>query len=183
MKSLFLALTFFGMVASVAPDQTIYQFTMKSIEGEGVSLSQYSGQVVMIVNVASKCGLTPQYEDLQALYDEMGGDDFVILGFPANNFMGQEPGTEDEIKSFCQKNYGVTFPMFSKIEVKGKDIHPLYQFLTEEERNGKVDADVSWNFQKFLIGKDGTVRASFSPRTKVTEPEVREMINTLLEEG
>ncbi|MEQ9187441.1 MAG: hypothetical protein RLP15_06875, partial [Cryomorphaceae bacterium] len=103
--------------------------------------------------------------------------------FPANNFMGQEPGSEDEIKAFCQKNYGVSFPMFSKIDVKGKDIHPLYQFLTEKERNGNVEADVSWNFQKFLIGKDGTVRTSFSPKTRVTAPEVKEMINALLKEG
>ena len=183
MKSLFLILSFMGIMASTAPDQTIYQFTMKSIEGEDVSLSDYSGKVVMIVNVASKCGLTPQYKDLQKLYDEIGGEDFVILGFPANNFMGQEPGTEEEIMAFCEKNYGVTFPMFSKIEVKGKDIHPLYDFLTHKGKNGNVDSDVSWNFQKFLIGKDGTVRESISPRQSVLDTDIRKMIDALRAEG
>lgn len=163
-------------------DQTIYQFTMKDITGEEVALSDFKGKVVMIVNVASKCGLTPQYMDLQALYDQKKDEGFVILGFPANNFLGQEPGSDEEIATFCEKNYGVNFPMFSKISVKGNDIHPLYAFLTDREMNGNVDSDVSWNFQKFLIGKDGMVRSSISPRKSVLNDDVQAEIDALLAE-
>ncbi|MEM0996637.1 MAG: glutathione peroxidase [Bacteroidota bacterium] len=161
-------------------DQTIYQFTMKDISGNDVSLENYKGEVVLIVNTASRCGLTGQYEHLQALYEDWKDEDFVILGFPANNFMGQEPGTNEEIAGFCKANYGVSFPMFSKISVKGKNQHPLYQFLTQKGQNGVLDANMKWNFQKFLIGKDGRVSAVFDPRTKVTEPEVQSALKAAL---
>jgi glutathione peroxidase len=161
-------------------DKTIYQFTMKSLSGEDVSLKDYQGKVVLIVNTASKCGLTPQYEDLQALWEERQNEDFVILGFPANNFMGQEPGSNDEIASFCKQNYGVTFPMFSKISVKGKDQHPLYEFLTQKEKNGVLDAKMKWNFQKFLIDKQGRVAQVFAPTTNVKDEEVKNALNAAL---
>jgi glutathione peroxidase len=159
-----------------APPKVVHDFTMADINGQQVNLSKYKGKTLLIVNVASKCGLTPQYEDLQALYAEYKGQDFEILAFPANNFMGQEPGDESEIKQFCSQKYAITFPMFSKISVKGKDMHPLYAFLTEKEQNGVLDAPVSWNFQKFLIDKDGKMITSFGPRQKVTDAEVRAQI-------
>jgi glutathione peroxidase len=166
--------------AQVPMDKTIYQFTMDDISGNPVSLQKYEGKVVLIVNVASACGLTPQYEGIQALYEREKDNGLVVLGFPANNFMGQEPGTNEEIQTFCSVKYGVGFPMFSKISVDGKDMHPLYQFLTEKDKNGVLDANVTWNFQKFLIGPDGRVVASFKPTTKVESPEVQEAIEALL---
>jgi glutathione peroxidase len=127
--------------------KSLHDFTMKTIDGKDLSLSTFKGKKVMVVNTASECGLTPQYKLLEELYVEHGGDKFVILGFPANNFGAQEPGTDTEIQTFCTKNYGVTFPMFSKISVKGAEMHPLYKFLTSFEENGVVDAPVTWNFQ------------------------------------
>ena len=156
--------------------KTVHDFTVKDINGDDVKLDLYKGKVLLIVNVASKCGLTPQYADLQEIYDEYSKDGLEILGFPANNFMGQEPGSNAQIKTFCSSKYGVTFPMFSKISVKGKNIHPLYEFLTKKANNGSVNAPVSWNFQKFLINTKGEVVTSFSPRQKVTKEEVRKMI-------
>lgn len=144
-------------------DMTIYQFTVEDITGKEFALSDLKGKKVMIVNTASKCGLTPQYEELEALYKKYKDRDFVIIGFPANNFMWQEPGTDEEIAQFCKVNYGVTFPMMSKISVKGKKMHPLYQFLTEKEKNGVEDSSVGWNFQKYLIGKDGQLEKSNLP--------------------
>lgn len=165
----------------VAPSSnSIHQFTMTSLEGEDVSLEKFKGKVLLIVNVASKCGLTPQYEDLQKLYDERNADGLEILGFPANNFAGQEPGTKSEIKEFCTKNYGVTFPMFSKISVKGNDTHPLYQFLTEKEKNGVMDSKVKWNFQKYLLDKDGNLVAMIPPSQSVLSSEVQSQIDELL---
>lgn len=149
--------------------KTIYDFTMDDIDGVPKDLSQYKGQVVLIVNTASGCGLTPQYKDLEELYQQYESEGLVILGFPANNFMGQEPGSNLSIKQFCEANYGVSFPMFSKISVKGKDIHPLYQYLTNKSENGTLDASVQWNFQKFLIDRKGIVVASFQPKTTVKE--------------
>jgi glutathione peroxidase len=154
---------------------SIFDFTMDNIDGTPVSLKDYEGKVILVVNTASKCGLTPQYEELQAFYEEYKDKGVVILGFPANNFLGQEPGTEEEIKSFCSKNYGVTFPMFSKISVKGKDQHPLYTYLTE-----MTGENVKWNFHKFLIGKDGKVIRSIDPRTSVKEEEVISAVQALL---
>ena len=159
---------------------SIHQFTMSDINGQDVNLSQYKGKVVLIVNVASKCGLTPQYRDLQKLYAEKKNQGLVILGFPANNFAGQEPGTDDEIESFCQKNYGVSFPMFSKISVKGDDIHPLYQFLTDKEKNGVMDSKVKWNFQKYLLNKDGELVEMIAPSQSVLSEDVRASIDGLL---
>lgn len=165
---------------SVMQDDTIYQFTMNRIDGTAESLETYRGKVVLIVNVASKCGLTPQYEDLQTTYEEYADQGFVILGFPANNFLGQEPGTNDEIQSFCRANYGVSFPMFEKISVKGNDMHPLYEFLTTKTLNGVEDSKVTWNFQKFLIGRDGRLVKVIEPRSRVTEAENRAAIEALL---
>ncbi len=146
-------------------------FDMESIDGDRVGLQSYEGQVVLIVNVASKCGFTPQYEGLQTLYETYKDQGFVILGFPANNFMGQEPGSDAEIKQFCSTNYGVTFPMFSKISVKGKDQHPLYQYLTDKKAHDFGGA-IKWNFTKFLIGRDGKIKARFSPNTKPQDDKV-----------
>lgn len=161
-------------------DNTIYQFEMASLSGEATPLDTYKHKVVLIVNVASKCGLTPQYEDLQATYDKYKDQGLVILGFPANNFMGQEPGTNEEIEDFCRVNYGVTFPMFSKISVKGEDQDPLYQFLTQKALNGAIDAEVQWNFQKFLVDKSGKLVEVIAPSTKVTDPAVVQQIESLL---
>lgn len=161
-------------------DKTIYQFTMNDIDGKPVSLADYKGKVVMIVNVASKCGLTPQYEELQALYEKNKDKGFVILAFPANNFLGQEPGSDEEIKEFCSKNYGVTFPVFSKISVKGKDMAPLYKFLTEKAENGVMETSVKWNFQKYLIDREGRFVTFFEPKTHVTETIVSEALNKIL---
>lgn len=147
-----------------AQEKNFHSFTVKTIDGEDISLSSFKGKKVLVVNTASKCGLTPQYEDLQKLYEEYGGDDFTIIGFPANNFLKQEPGTNEEIREFCSINYGVTFPMMAKISVKGKDIHPLYQWLTNKEENGVMDASVSWNFQKFMIDENGNLVGMIPPK-------------------
>lgn len=153
-----------------------YDFVVKDINGKDFKFSQLAGKKVMIVNTASKCGFTPQYEDLEKLYKEFGGKDFVIIGFPANNFLRQEPGSNKEIKEFCTLNYGVTFPMMSKISVKGKDMHPLYKWLTEKDLNGFEDSNVSWNFQKYLIGKDGKLEKVIPPKTTPYDPEIVEWI-------
>lgn len=155
-------------------------FTMKDIDGNDVPLSNYKGKVLLFVNTASKCGLTPQYEQLVALKNKYGEQGFEILGFPANNFMGQEPGSDSEIKVFCQTKYSVNFPMFSKISVKGKDIHPLYKFLTDKETDPKFPGDIGWNFEKFLIGRDGQVINRFSPRTKPDAEDVTKAIEEAL---
>ena len=149
---------------------SVYDFTMQDIDGKEAPLSQYKGKVALIVNVASKCGYTPQYEGLENLYKRFKGKGLVVLGFPANNFMGQEPGTNADIKEFCSLKYNVSFPMFSKISVKGSDIHPLYDYLT---KNAQPAGDVQWNFNKFLIGKDGAIIGRFASGVK---PESAEMV-------
>ena len=126
----------------------------------------------MIVNTASKCGFTPQYKDLEELYTQYGGNDFVIIGFPANNFMNQEPGTATEIQKFCTENYGVTFPMMEKISVKGKDMHPLYKWLTSKDQNGVMDSEVKWNFQKYLIDENGKLQDVIYSREKPNSEKV-----------
>ena len=136
---------------------TLHDFIVKDINGDEFDLSTLKGKKVLVVNVASKCGLTPQYKDLQALYEKYNQRDFVIIGFPANNFMGQEPGTNEEILEFCTLKYDVTFPMMGKISVKGKDQAPLYKWLTNKSENGKIDQKVTWNFQKFIIDENGHV--------------------------
>lgn len=153
-------------------DKTIYQYKAQTIEGDTFDFNSLKGKKVMIVNTASKCGLTPQYTQLQELYEQYGGADFVIIGFPANNFLSQEPGTNEEIAIFCKKNYGVTFPIMAKISVKGKEMHPIYQFLTQANKNGKLDSKVTWNFQKYLIDKNGVLSKVISPRTSPKDPEV-----------
>jgi glutathione peroxidase len=161
-------------------DKTIYQFTMNTLDGKPKNLADYKGKVLLVINVASKCGLTPQYKDIEKFYKEYKEMGVEVLGFPANNFLGQEPGSSEQIAEFCQKNYGVTFDMFEKISVKGKDIHPLYQFLTSKDLNGNVDAPVSWNFQKFLIGKNGEVIAAYSPKISVYDAEVLDAVKVEL---
>ncbi len=175
----------FGFIMNPSPEFTsneksIYEFSMKDIEGKNVKLDAYKGKVVMIVNVASKCGLTPQYEGLEAIYKKYKDQGFIVLGFPANNFMGQEPGTETEIKEFCKLKYDVSFPMFSKISVKGTDQHPFYTFLTNEKSNTGFAGDISWNFEKFLLSKDGKTLSRFSPKTKPDAPEVIDAIEKAL---
>lgn len=168
------------LFTSFQPKKIVHDFTVKNIDEKPVSLSEYKGKVLLIVNVASNCGLTPQYEDLQALYEKYKDKGLVILGFPANNFMGQEPGKNAAIKEFCTSKFKVTFPMFAKISVKGKDIAPLYKYLTTKAENGKIDAPVAWNFQKFLVDKDGYVVQSISPSQKVSEEDVIKAIEKLL---
>lgn len=163
------------------PDvSSVYEFKMKDIDGHEVGLDTYRGQVMMVVNTASKCGYTPQYEQLQAIYEKYKDRGFVILGFPANNFLGQEPGTDDEIKDFCTLRYKVTFPMFSKISVKGTDQHPLYTYLTNEKSNPGFSGDIGWNFEKFLIGKDGRTLARFATKVKPDDSSVIDAIETAL---
>ncbi|MCX2679318.1 glutathione peroxidase [Galbibacter sp. EGI 63066] len=145
--------------------ENIYQFKVEDLYGEEFDFSQLKGKKIMVVNTASECGLTPQYENLQELYETFKDDNFVIVGFPANNFGGQEPGSNKEIAAFCKENYGVTFPMMAKISVKGDDIHPVYQFLTQESKNGFQDSEVEWNFQKYLIDEQGYLVDVISPRT------------------
>lgn len=165
--------------ASGAPDSgekmtSIYDFSLKDIDRKEVNLGQYRGKVVMMVNVASRCGYTPQYEGLQKVYLKYKDRGFVILGFPANNFMSQEPGTDEEIKTFCSTKYSVTFPIFSKISVKGDDIHPLYKFLTSKDTNPDFGGDIKWNFSKFLLDKSGTIVARFEPKvTPESEPVIQ----------
>lgn len=159
-----------------ADNQTIYQFTVEDINGKPFALADLKGKKVMIVNTASKCGLTPQYKELEALYQQYKDRDFIIIGFPANNFLGQEPGSNEQIASFCSINYGVTFPMMSKISVKGKNMHPLYQFLTQKSKNGVKDSKVKWNFQKYLIGRDGKLEKVIDPKTLPSSDEVKQWI-------
>jgi glutathione peroxidase len=153
-------------------DQTIYQFKVKDIEGNSFNFQNLRGKKIMIVNTASKCGLTGQYKALQKLYDRYKDSGFVIVGFPANDFLWQEPGNNREIAAFCEKNYGVTFPMMSKIKVKGSEMHPLYQFLTQVRKNGQKSSTVSWNFQKYLIGIDGQLSKIIPPRISPLSEEV-----------
>ncbi len=147
-------------------------FKVTSIDGETVNLEDYRGKVVLIVNVASECGLTPQYAELQSLYQQYKDDGLVVLGFPCNQFGVQEPGSDAEIKQFCSTKYSVTFPMFSKIEVNGTDAAPLYKHLTAQDAQPVGSGKISWNFEKFLIGRDGKVVNRFSPRSKPTDAEV-----------
>jgi glutathione peroxidase len=151
---------------------SVYSFTMKDIDGKEVPLSKYKGKVVMIVNVASKCGFTPQYEQLEAVYEKYKDKGLVILGFPANNFKGQEPGTNEEIKQFCTSKYGVKFPMFDKISVNGDDINPFYVYLTAKETDPQFAGPITWNFNKFLIDKNGNIIARYDSKIKPDDPQV-----------
>ena len=153
-------------------DNSIHQFKVADIYGNIFDFSQLKGKKVMIVNTASKCGLTYQYEALQKLYSQYKDLNFVIIGFPSNDFLWQEPGSNDEIIDFCEQNYGVTFPMMSKITVKGTKKHPIYQFLTQKSKNNYRDSRVTWNFQKYLINKEGRIEKIISPRTRPDSEEI-----------
>jgi glutathione peroxidase len=166
MKKFISIVTFVLFSMGLLTAQGIYEFTMQDIEGNSVSLSDYEGKVVMVVNVASKCGLTKQYEALEALYRKYKDKGFVILGFPCNQFMGQEPGTEAEILEFCTVNYNITFPLFSKIDVNGDDADPLYKYLRKVLPGKGAKSDIEWNFAKFLIDREGIPVERFNPRTK-----------------
>jgi glutathione peroxidase len=154
--------------------KSFYDFKVTAIDDKPFDLSSLRGKKVLVVNTASKCGLTPQYEQLEALYKKYGGEKFTIIGFPANNFMSQEPGTNEEIREFCTVNYGVTFPMMAKISVKGDDIAPLYKWLTEKSENGVMDAPIKWNFQKFMIDEKGNFVDMVSPKEK---PDCDKILN------
>lgn len=163
-------------------DKSILDFKMKNIDGQEVKLKKYKGNVLLVVNTASKCGYTPQYEGLQAIYDKYKAEGFYVLGFPANNFGGQEPGTEAEIKDFCTLKYKVTFPMFSKISVKGEDQDPLYKFLTDKETNPQFAGEITWNFNKFLIDRKGKIVARFSSKDTPQSETVTQAIEKYLNE-
>lgn len=152
---------------------SVHDFTMNSIDGKPVALSQYKGKVLVIVNVASKCGFTGQYKNLETLYRTYKDRGLVVLGFPANDFLGQEPGSNEQIAQFCKRTYDVSFPMFAKISVKGSDKHPLYQFLTDKKANPQHGGELSWNFNKFIVDKNGKVVARFG---SMTNPESKDMV-------
>lgn len=166
------------MTANNKDKKSIYQFKVVDINGEEFDFASLKGKKIMIVNTASECGLTPQYKQLQALYNEFEDQNFVIVGFPANNFGSQEPGSDAEIATFCEQNFGVSFPMMSKISVQGKDMAPIYAFLTEKAKNGVTDSSVSWNFQKYLINEQGQLDKVIDPRTTPDAAEIRTWILT-----
>jgi glutathione peroxidase len=156
------------------PVGSIHSFVVKSLQGNDFNFSTLEGKKVMIVNTASKCGLTPQYEKLQQLYDKYKSENFEIIGFPANNFLWQEPGNANDIQEFCSINYGVTFPMMEKISVKGKNMHPIYEFLTRKSKNGVMNSSVKWNFQKYLLNENGELEKVISPKT---QPDDRSIVD------
>jgi len=177
MKNIFFVFTIMmsttiGVLAQ--SEKTFHNFIIETLEGEEFDTGSLRGQKVMVVNVASKCGLTPQYEQLQEVYEKYGDDDFMIIGFPANNFLSQEPGSAEEIREFCTENYGVTFPLMAKISVKGDDMNEVYQWLTQKDQNGVLDSEVSWNFQKYLIDEYGNLVTMVPPKVK---PDSEEIIN------
>ena len=155
---------------------SIHEFKVENINGEDFDFSTLKGKKVMVVNTASKCGLTPQYEKLEALYQKYKNDNFIIIGFPSNDFMGQEPGSNEEIIAFCKKNYGVSFPMMSKVKVKGNDKCDIYSFLTSKSQNGLEDNKVQWNFQKYLLDENGFLVKVLSPRTLPDDPQISSWI-------
>jgi len=165
---------------SPLPQKSIYDFTLKDIDGKDVTIEQYRGKVLLMVNVASKCGFTPQYEGLEKLFLKYKDKGFFVLGFPANNFLSQEPGTDEEIKQFCSLKYNVTFPMFSKISVKGKDKHPLYRFLTEKATDPEFAGEITWNFNKFLIDKSGKICGRFDSKIKPEDAPIVTVIEKAL---
>ncbi len=193
MRKTLLILTLFILVGGIAcfssssptvaaKEKSVLEFKMKDIDGKEVALKKYKGDVLLIVNTASKCGYTPQYEGLQKIYEKYKAQGFDVLGFPANNFGGQEPGTETEIKEFCETKFKVTFPMFAKISVKGEDQHPLYNFLTNKETNPQFAGDISWNFNKFLVNRKGEVVARFSSKDTPEGEAVTTAIEKYLKE-
>ena len=165
-------LFFWNSEMNAQSKQTIYQFKVEDLSGKTFDFASLKGKKILVVNTASKCGYTPQYKDLEALYKKYKNQNFVIIGFPANNFGQQEPGTNKEIATFCELNYGVSFPMMSKISVKGKDMHPLYQYLTQKSKNGLKDSEVEWNFQKYLINEKGELEKVLLSAVKPTDAEI-----------
>lgn len=163
-------LTSFSMVAQ--SNTSIYQFKVEDLSGNTFDFASLKGKKILIVNTASKCGYTPQYEQLEAIYKKYKNQNFVIIGFPANNFLWQEPGTNAEIATFCKSKYGVTFPMMAKISVKGKDMHPIYQFLTQKKLNGVIDSKVEWNFQKYLINEKGQLEQFYLSGVKPNDEKI-----------
>jgi glutathione peroxidase len=178
MKVLFCLL--FCAAAVMAADKSVYDFTLNSIDGQPVPLAAYKGKVVLLVNVASRCGYTPQYTALEAVYEKYKDRGLVIVGIPANNFGAQEPGSNQEIKTFCSSKYHVTFPMMGKVSVKGDDITPLYQFLTDKSAHPQTGGEIQWNFTKFLIGLDGRVITRFEPEITPDSPQVTSAIEKAL---
>jgi glutathione peroxidase len=178
MKLLFCML--FCAATLVAAEKTVHDFTLNSIDGQPAPLAAYKGKVVLLVNVASKCGFTPQYSALESTYEKYKDRGFVIVGIPANNFGAQEPGSNQEIKTFCSSKYHVTFPMMAKVSVKGDDITPLYQFLTDKSSNPQSGGEIKWNFTKFLIGPDGRVITRFEPEITPDSPQVTSAIEEAL---
>lgn len=176
-----LAVILMAGAATVFAASSIYDFTLPSIDGKPLPLSTFKGKVVLVVNVASKCGFTPQYSALESIYEKYKDQGFVIVGFPANNFGGQEPGTNAEIKTFCSSKYSVTFPMYGKVSVKGDDQTPLYKYLTTDA-NPSLQGDIKWNFTKFLVDRNGNVVKRFEPATKPDAPEVTAAIEGLLKQ-
>ena len=158
--------------------KSIHSFNVQDIYGNEFDFKSLKGKKVMIVNTASKCGLTYQYENLEKLYKEYKNDNFIIIGFPANNFLWQEPGSNEKIATFCKENYGVSFPMMGKVSVKGSGMHPIYKFLTRKSENGVIDSSVSWNFQKYLIDEKGFIVKVISPRTKPDDQTVIDWISS-----
>lgn len=179
MKKLLVLIALVGMTA-MAAEKTIYDFTLNSIDGQPTPLSTFKGKVVLLVNVASRCGYTPQYTALESIYEKYKDRGFVIVGIPANNFGGQEPGTNQEIKTFCSARYHVTFPMMAKVSVKGSDITPLYQYLTDKTLHPETGGEIGWNFTKFLVGPNGEVLARFDSAVEPDSPQVTGAIEKAL---
>jgi len=160
---------------------SVYEFNLNSIDGQPAPLAAYKGKVLLLVNVASHCGFTPQYKELEAVYEKYKDRGLVVIGFPANNFMGQEPGTNEEIKTFCTRTYNVSFPLYSKISVKGDDMAPLYKYLTDKSANPETGGDIKWNFTKFLVGRDGKILNRFEPAVKPDAAQVITAIDKALQ--
>lgn len=179
MKRFFILMVLLGTTL-MAAERTVHDFTLNTIEGQPAPLSAYKGKVLLLVNVASRCGFTPQYTALESIYEKYKDRGFVIIGIPANNFGGQEPGSNQEIKTFCTAKYHVTFPMMSKVSVKGSDITPLYQFLTDKNLHPQTGGEIGWNFTKFLVGADGKVLARFDSAVEPDSPEVTTAIEKAL---
>ena len=173
MKKTFISIILISIVGmSNAQEKNFHDFKAESITGEMIEFSSFKGKKVLVVNTASECGLTPQYEQLQELYETYGGKGFEIVGFPANNFGKQEPGSDAEIKTFCEQNYGVSFTMMSKISVKGEDINPIYAWLTQKSKNGVKDSEVTWNFQKYFIDEKGHLVDFATPKTNPLDDKI-----------
>ncbi|HYW65072.1 MAG TPA: glutathione peroxidase [Candidatus Dormibacteraeota bacterium] len=179
MKKLLVLLALLGIIA-MATEKTIYDFSLNSIDGQPTPLSSFKGKIVLLVNVASRCGYTPQYAALESIYEKYKSRGFVIVGIPANNFGGQEPGSNEEIKTFCTAKYHVTFPMMAKVSVKGSDITPLYQFLTDKAAHPETGGEIGWNFTKFLVGPDGKVLARFDSKVEPDSAQVTSAIEKAL---